>query len=79
MEKFTRVFKLVLSCNDKPQVDKPDNEAFWHRCRCLYFPNMFIENPKADNEKKQDKTLKQKLKHWGFRFYEYFNFISQKI
>lgn len=65
IKKFTPVFKLVLSCNDKPNIDKPDDEAFWHRCRCLAFPNIFVENPKNGNEKKQDKQLKQKLKIWG--------------
>ena len=57
-------FKLILLCNDKPNIDKPDDMAFWDRCRCVDFPTTFCDNPKNKNEKKVDRHIDDKIKLW---------------
>jgi len=57
-------FKLILLCNDKPNIDKPDDMAFWDRCRCVDFPTTFCDNPKNKNEKKADRHIDEKIKLW---------------
>ena len=61
---FIPKFKLILLCNDIPEVDKPYDNAFWNRCKCLNFPVLFTENPKNEFEKKINKNLKQELLNW---------------
>ena len=50
--KYRPFFKLILLCNDIPEVDKPNDEAYWKRLWSLYFPTTFVDNPKENNEKK---------------------------
>jgi len=57
-------FKLILLCNDKPSIDKPDDLAFWDRCRCVDFPITFCDNPKKENEKKIDRKIDKKIITW---------------
>lgn len=57
-------FKLILLCNDIPEVDKPNDIAFWNRCKCLNFPILFTDNPMNENEKQINKNLKNEIKEW---------------
>ena len=50
--KYRPFFKLILLCNDIPEVDKPNDEAYWKRLWSLYFPTTFVDNPKENTEKK---------------------------
>jgi phage/plasmid-associated DNA primase len=58
--------KIILICNEIPLVDKPDDEAFWARCRCINFPIKFTDKPDKDklNEKQIDKTLDKQIPLW---------------
>lgn len=56
-------FKILLLCNDIPLMDSNDL-GVWSRSRCIEFPTTFVENPTGLNEKKVDKYLSNKLRHW---------------
>jgi len=61
---FIPTFKLLMLCNDIPEVDKPTDPAFWNRARCVYFPTTFVEDPKEPNERKINEHLKENIKSW---------------
>jgi putative DNA primase/helicase len=63
---FYAQFKLVISCNAKPQVRGGD-EAFWGRIYLMPFEMRFLapermSNPAKDNERVRDETLPGKLR-----------------
>jgi len=59
-------FKLIMLCNDIPEVDRPHDIAFWVRCKCVKYPISFVENPVGENERKLNTNLKTQLVHWKY-------------
>jgi P4 family phage/plasmid primase-like protien len=57
---FTPQFKLFLLCNKKPVIPSSDGGT-WRRIRVVPFEMKFVDNPKGPNERKIDRSLKQKL------------------
>ena len=57
---FNPQFKLLLACNDLPDIPSNDGGT-WRRLRVLLFGSKFVENPKAPNEYKIDPHLVDKL------------------
>ncbi len=57
---FTPTHKLVLMTNYKPHADARD-KAFWARACLITFGMRFVEEPKAENERRADPTLKAEL------------------
>ena len=57
-------FKIISLFNDLPEVDKPNDLAFWGRCKCLHFKIKFTDNPVDINEKKINRNLKEEIKLW---------------
>ena len=66
---YTPQFKLVLTCNDLPQVPSTD-EGTWRRMRCVKFPSKFTYKPDIDNplEFPIDENLSEKLSEWPEAF-----------
>ena len=66
---FKPFFKIILLCNNIPEVDAVD-KAIWTRCRCLSFPMSFVHDPKLPNERKIDEQLSQKLPRFRLAFFQ---------
>ena len=66
---FKPQFKLVLTCNDLPQIPSNDNGT-WRRIRTVNFPSKFVEkpNPKKKYEYEIDYDIPKKLQEWGNAF-----------
>ena len=66
---FKPQFKLVLTCNDLPQIPSNDNGT-WRRIRTVHFPSKFVENPnpKKKYEYQIDYEIPKKLQEWGNAF-----------
>ena len=60
---FKPQFKLVLLCNDLPEVP-PNDSGTWRRMEVIEFKSRFCDNPKEENEFPIDKYLSDKLKNW---------------
>jgi P4 family phage/plasmid primase-like protien len=60
---FYPQFKTLLTCNKLPRIPSSDGGT-WRRLRVVPFEMVFCENPKAPNERKMDKRLKEKLDGW---------------
>jgi P4 family phage/plasmid primase-like protien len=62
---FKPQFKLILACNQLPEVPSND-DGTWRRLRVCEFTSRFVEepNPEFDNEFKIDRELDNKLKLW---------------
>ena len=62
-------FKLVLTCNDLPQVPSND-DGTWRRMRCVKFPSKFTYEPDPLNpfEFPIDENLSDKLSEWPEAF-----------
>ena len=58
---FTPIFTLFCQCNQIPTIEKNDN-AMIRRLEIMEFLNKFVDKPLNKNEKKIDRTLKDKLK-----------------
>ena len=56
-------FKMLLACNKLPKIPASDGGT-WRRLRVVPFDSKFVDNPKRPNEKKIDRTLKNKLPEW---------------
>lgn len=65
---FRPYFKIILLCNNIPEIDTSD-KAVWLRCRCLSFPNSFVENPTLPHERKLDKDVSKKIPNWRLAFF----------
>lgn len=68
-EEFKPQFKMVLVCNDMPEVNASDRGT-WRRIRVCDFPSKFTEDPDPDNplEFKIDYNLDEKLEIWKEAF-----------
>lgn len=58
--KYVPQFKLWIMTNELPRLSGFDS-AIQRRMRCVNFPMRFVSNPRADNEKLRDDTLKIKI------------------
>ena len=57
-------FKIIMSCNDLPDVDARDGGT-WRRIRTLPFNSTFVEGtPEEENEFKIDKKITKKFEEW---------------
>jgi P4 family phage/plasmid primase-like protien len=65
---FKPVFKIILLCNNIPEIDSSDN-AVWMRCRVLPFPTSFVANPVLSHEKTIDLHLAHKIPNWRLPFF----------
>ena len=64
MIKYKANFKVLLACNDIPEVNGNIDYAFTRRLRCINFPTIFKDNPTKENEKLIDMELKAELKEF---------------
>ena len=66
---FYPQFKLVLTCNNKPEVSEID-DGTWRRIRNLEFRSKFVDNPDQNNpfEFHIDDELSRKMEHWPEAF-----------
>ena len=66
---FYPQFKLVLTCNNKPEVSDID-DGTWRRIRNLEFRSKFVDNPNPNNnyEFPIDDELSRKMEHWPEAF-----------
>jgi P4 family phage/plasmid primase-like protien len=66
---FKPQFKLVLLCNDKPEVP-PHDEGTWRRLTVIEFLSKFVDNPNKENKShfKRDRTLAIKMENWTTTF-----------
>jgi len=66
---FYPQFKLVLTCNNKPEVSEID-DGTWRRIRNLEFRSRFVDNPDPNNnfEFPIDDELSRKMEHWPEAF-----------
>ena len=69
---FKPQFKLVLLCNDIPQVP-PDDQGTWRRMEITEFKSRFCDTPDPSNpfEFPIDIQLSNKLKNWKEYFMSY--------
>lgn len=58
---FVPKFKMIIQTNKEVSIDGTD-KAVSFRLRFIKFPNTFVDNPKQPNERKIDRSLKEKLK-----------------
>jgi len=63
---FYPKFNLFLCYNEIPNLNKLDNDTK-RRLKILNYPNNFVHEPKASNEKQIDTNLKEKIKNNNFR------------
>ena len=66
---FYPQFKLVLTCNNKPEVTEID-DGTWRRIRNLEFRSRFVDTPDPNNtfEFPIDDELSRKMEHWPEAF-----------
>jgi len=60
---FFPQFKLLLTCNDKPEIDANDGGT-WRRLRVVPFEMKFVDNPREPNERKINRKIKEELPYW---------------
>lgn len=68
MVKFKANFKILIACNDIPDVDGTIDMAFVRRLRCINFPTTFTKTPKKENEVLINERLKEEIINWGCDF-----------
>ena len=57
MIEYSVHFKTILLCNEVPEVDDPNDEAYWMRVKCIDFPTQFVDVPKEENQKQINYNL----------------------
>jgi len=60
---FFPQFKLLLTCNDKPEIDANDGGT-WRRLRVVPFEMKFVDDPKEPHERKINRKIKEELPYW---------------
>jgi P4 family phage/plasmid primase-like protien len=63
---FVPKFKLIIQTNVEVGVDGHE-PAIVRRLRFIPFPNTFVDDPKLPNERKIDRTLKERIKGEQYR------------
>jgi len=63
---FVPKFKLIIQTNEKPTIDGTDGGII-RRLRFIVFPIKFVDDPKLDNHKKIDRTIKSKIEQINYR------------
>lgn len=58
---FKPKFKIIIQTNKEVSMDGADGGVI-RRLRFIVFPNKFVDVPKKPNERKIDRTLKEKIK-----------------
>jgi putative DNA primase/helicase len=53
---------LVWACNELPKPPNSVDRGFWRRALVLRFPNLYVDEPAAANERQIDYTLGDRLK-----------------
>ena len=61
---FTPQFKMILACNELPEVPSDDGGT-WRRIRVIEFASKFCENPEKPNEFLIDLELSDKFERWS--------------
>lgn len=67
-------FKLIIQTNNEPDFIGFD-KGMKRRPVMIRFPNKFVENPKLPNERKIDKTLKEKIVIKKMYIHEFFEIL----
>lgn len=68
--KYVAQYKLWIMTNDLPRLSKYD-QGIERRMRCVHFPVRFVSNPRNENERLRDETLKTIIRHdeqWRYGF-----------
>ena len=63
---FIPKFKLIIQTNQEPIIDGSDGGIIG-RLRFIKFPIKFVDDPKFENQKKIDRTIKPKIKENKYR------------
>jgi len=58
--RWTPNFKTLMTCNAIPLLDD-DSWAAWRRIKVIFFPTLFVDNPKRPHERKKDSDVGKKL------------------
>lgn len=66
---FKPHFKLILICNDIPEMNVND-EAVWKRARVIDFPVTFVDNPVGPNQRLINRHMKDEIRNvqWASNF-----------
>ena len=58
---FMMEAKLFLACNKLPEI-RGEDSALWRRIKVVDFPSQFVDDPKAPNEYKIDRSLPTRIR-----------------
>jgi len=64
---FKPQIKFAIPCNNLPEVPARD-KGTWRRLRVIDHPSEFVSNPKLENQKKKDASLKYELPDMAAQF-----------